>query len=992
MASIPFALPSGQTLFAGRETEMGCLCAALEAAGAGQGRIVLLAGEPGIGKTRLAEELSRQALHQGMQVLWGRCDEEGGAPAFWPWRQMLRAYLSMEDAPSLLTTLSGSAVDLMRLLPEINATGLPLASAVADDEEQARFRLFDSVTAFLRGAAQRQPLVLILDDLQWADTPSCRLLQFLAHELRQSALLIIGAYRDGAIGPDHPLLTTLAALSRLDVVQTVMLGGLTMHEVTQVLLRTTGQTPTAALLTTIMNATAGNPFFLREVLHLLHHTAAQQRRVSLALLPPTVRGAVRQRLQPLSATCQQVLQWAAVIGREFRLTWLARLGDLSSETLLTSLDEACQAQLITCLSEMPGQYSFVHDLVRETLYAALPSAARARLHQRVGEIVEAFHTTDLEAHLAVLAYHFSQAVPLGALTKAFEYTVRAAEHQMQTLAYEEASRHYQRALDVLALQEAAAPAQRCDLLLALGQAQTYSGATAQAGETFAAAATVARHLHDAPRLARAALGWAGNIVRPGVADDRLIAVLTEALAALGEADTPLRVRVLGRLAMEHRYTPQQALREELSRQAVAMARRLHDRALLVAALTARHYALLAPNTLEQRLAISTELEHLAHAHGDRQLTLHSLPWRVADLLDLGHVQEADEAIAQAAQFATALRQPLYLWYVGVFRALRALMQGHFVAGERLAQDAYALGQRVQPDAAAVYWGAQQFMVCWEQGRLHELADTLTTLAERFPAMPVLRCMRALCFGHVDRRAEAQAELAQLCAQQARALPWDQLWLGALVMLAELAIVLTDHHHATLLYDLLLPFAQRNVMVGVPNCFGAAAMYLGSLAALLGRREVAAQHFDAGLRLNTQLGLRPFVAHTQARYGALLLQQGQDPERGHALACVAQAQAIAQELGMPVLLQQLAQLPRGDTASSPPAAPLPPNPAGLTSRELEVLRLIAVGHSTKAIAATLFISVPTVERHITHLYAKLGVRSRAGATAYAVRHGLTDTRP
>lgn len=975
-------------MFVGREAEMARLRAALEAAGTGQGGVVLLAGEPGIGKTRTAEELGLQAIQQGMQVLWGRCYEGGGAPAFWPWVQVLRAYLRTGDAQTLLTTLPGSTADLARLLPEISAAVPPQASAAPADEAQARFRLFESVTMFLLGAAQRQPLVLILDDLQWADTPSCLLLQFLAQEVRQSALLIIGAYRDVAVGPDHPLLTTLAALHRFGVAQVITLGGLAMPDVAHLLAVATGQTPTAALLTTILSATAGNPFFLCEVVHLLQHTAAQQRRLSLALLPPTVRGAIRQRLQPLSAACQQVLRWAAVLGHEFRLTWLAQLGDLSPEALLTSLDEACNAQLITLLSGVPGQYGFVHDLVRETLYAELPTADRARLHQRVGEMLEAFHTADLEAHLAVLSYHFSQAAPLGAWTKALQYTVRAAEQHLQALAYEEASRHYARALEVLALQETAAPSQRCDLLLALGQAQTYSGATAQARETFAAAAAVARHLHDAPRLAQAALGWAGGMVRPGVADDRLIALLTEALAALGEADSPLRVRLLGRLAMEHRFSPRRALGETLSHEAVAIARRLRDRATLVVALTARHYAILAPDTLEQRLAISTELEHLALEQGDGALTLHSLPWRVADLLGLGHVQAADDTIAQAAQFATTLRQPLYLWYVGVCRALRALMHGQFAAGERLAQAAYVLGHQVQPDAAEVYWAAQRFMVYWEQGRLADLEATLTDLAGRFPAMPVLRCMRALLLWHVGRSAEAQAELAQLCANQASALPWDQLWLGAMVMLAELAIQLTDHRHATLLYDLLLPFAHRNVMVSVPNCFGAAATYLGGLATLLRRWDVAAPHFEAGLHLNAQLGMRPFVARTQARYGALLLQRAQGTDRAQALEYLAQAQATAKELGMSVLLEQLAGLLHSDPASPPLARRASANPAGLTARELEVLRLIAAGHSTKAMAATLFISVPTVERHITHLYAKLGVHGRAEATAYAMRHGLT----
>jgi DNA-binding CsgD family transcriptional regulator len=600
-------------------------------------------------------------------------------------------------------------------------------------------------------------------------------------------------------------------------------------------------------------------------------------------------------------------------------------------------------------------------------------------------MLEQLHVVDPDVHQAELAYHFRQAAPLGALRKAIDYTVRTAERSLRALAYEEASRTYEQALDLLTLQEAVEASQRADLLLALGQAQARSGATPQAKQTFTQAAVVARQLHDAKRLAQAALGFAGDVVRPGVSDEQVITHLNEALELSDETERVLRVRLLARLAMEYRFSSWRVRGEELSGAALASARHLGDalhqedgRAALVYALNARHFAILAPDTLEERMAISLELVELAAARGDRELLLQSLPWRVADLLTMGQSQAADAAIAQASALAAELRQPLYLWYAHVFGALRALMIGDWTEGERLAEAAYQIGERVQPGGAAVYLAAQQFMVRWEQGRLAEMVTSFTELVARFPAMPVLRCFRALACWHAGNHSVAQAELARLCVNRAAALTWDQLWLGGVATLAELTILLGDRTQAALLYELLLPYAERNVMVGVPNCLGAVAAYLGALAACLGRREAASAHFTTGLTINQQLNIRPFLARTQVRYAALLLQGGSASERSQAHDLLAQAQATAEALDLVALRTDITPL-----LAPPTAPPLP----GLTPRELAVLRLIVAGHSTKAMAVALVISVPTVERHITHIYEKLGVTSRAEATAYALRQGL-----
>jgi len=478
------------------------------------------------------------------------------------------------------------------------------------------------------------------------------------------------------------------------------------------------------------------------------------------------------------------------------------------------------------------------------------------------------------------------------------------------------------------------------------------------------------------RLARAALGLAGTVVTPGVVDAQVVALLTEAIDALGGEDSALRVRLLGRLAMEYRYSPLRERRDAHSAAAVAIARRLDDQEELARALQARHFALLAPDTLDQRMDISLELSHLAERTGNREVLLQNIPWRVADLLDLGHVQAADRAIAETEQLAAELRQPLYAWYAAMFRAQRALMRGEMATGEQLATAAHALGQQVQPGASQIYFTAQLFIRRREQGRLPELAPRFLAILEQYPGMPIFRCWMALAHLQGGDGAAA-ALLSELCADRCAALPWDQLWLGAMAALTEVAVGVGDHLAAAELYQLLLPFAGRHVMVGIPISVGAAALYLGQLAAMCGDGAAAAQHYEHAIALNRRLGMGVFLARAQLAYATLLRGAGQD-DRAEALLREAGAIVDAEEL--PVLAAQIA------AASREPRMPTP-LPHELSERELATLRLIARGQPTKAIARELAISVSTVERHITHLYAKIGARSRAEATAFAIQHQL-----
>lgn len=958
------AVTSSAPSFVGRKPELKALLSGLDACLAGQGSVALLAGEPGIGKTRLAEELAARAEEHAAAVFWGRCSDGEGAPAFWPWIQVIRSYTRARPAEQWQEEMGAGRDDIAPWL-----SGTPIALTSSDD--QARFRLFESVTHFLATAARAQSLVLVLDDLHWADTASLLLLQFLARELARQRLLIIGTYRDIEVGRDHPLSRALAEVSRARGTVHLSLAGLDPAEVAEFMETSGGEPPPEAVLDDVVRQTAGNPFFITQLLR-AWSTGSDKARI-----PPTVRGAIRLRLDRLSTDCNRVLAAAALLGREFSRGTLARLNLVSPVALETALDEASNARLIG--RDATGRFRFVHALVRETLQDDLPASDRLRLHQQVGRVLEGLFADDPEPHLAELAHHFAQAGP-EQVEPAIHYSVLAAERAGLLLAYEDAARLYQQALLLMDLRERDDLAQRTESWLALAQAQARSGETGAARETFERAAEAARRRRSSVHLARAALGYAGSVVTPGVSDPRTVALLSEALETLGGSEPQWRVRLLGRLAMEHLYSPFRDRREALSREALELARRLNDHSTLAFALNARHFAILGPDTLEQRLAVSLEIGRLAETTGDRELALQSFPWRLADLLDLSHARAADELIESTARQADELRHPLHRWYVAVFRAMRALMQGRLAEGEELVQTAYSLGRRVQPGAAQVYYASQMFVLRWEQGRLPEVAAALRDVSRTYPGMPVFRCMQVLAALQAGQTAEAEAELDVLAQDGAARVPRDQLWLGSLALLSAAAVQLNSPHRLPL-YELVLPHAQRNIMVGVTFGLGAAATYLGQLAAALGRRDEATTHFETAMALNTRLGARSWLARTQFFFADLLLDEGQHADRVRAADLLSQADATAVELGLAGIIAGIHRL----RALAPAAGQAYPD--GLTPREAEVLRFISAGLTNKEIAGRLVVTVPTVERHITHLYEKIGARSRAEATAYALTHGL-----
>ena len=695
-------------MFVGRQREGDALRAGLTDAFFGRGRLFLLAGEPGIGKTRLADELASDAATRGARVLWGRCWEGGGAPAYWPWVQIIRQYAHEVGPQALAAQLRAGAADIAPIVPEVGHVLADLPPAPPLDAEQARFRIFDSVTLFLKRAAEAQPLLLLLDDLHAADQPSLLLLQFLARELRRTHLVVIGTYRDLEVRRSPMHADALGALT--GDAQRISLGGLSEAEVGTFVAHTFGYTVPAPVVSALHAATDGNPFFVDEVAQVW---LAEQRTFQnfrddpggLAV-PDTVREAIRRRIEPLPAETKRVLTVAALLGREFDLGVLARVAAELTAPLIEHIAEAVAAGAVRQVAGATGRYSFSHALIRETLRLDLPPARRVQLHREIGAVLERLSDGQADANFAELAHHFFQAAPIGMADKALAYAVKAGDRALQQFAYEEATKHYTRALESLKFKEPDNE-RRCDLLLALADAQRRSLDVPAASDTFLRAAALARSLGNPGRLAAAALGL-GRVGESGELDERLIGLLENALASLPPADSAPRALCLGRLAMALYFSPAETRRMELSAEAVAMARRLGDRATLMAALVSRHFAIWGPSSVGERLAVAGEIVRLGEGAGEGEMAMEARLWHIVDLLEAGAIEDADREWERFAPAAADLRLPNYRWHVELVRAMRARLEGRLDEAEQLSLEALALGQQAQVERAAQFFGVQLF--------------------------------------------------------------------------------------------------------------------------------------------------------------------------------------------------------------------------------------------------------------------------------------------
>jgi predicted ATPase len=887
----------GSRAFVGRDREVAELVAGLEDAVGGRGRLFLIAGEPGIGKTWLAEQLAGLATTRGTRVLWGRCWEAGGAPPFWPWAQLLGALAEGCDDETLAAWLGVGAAQVAQLVPGLaERLGTSAVPAVtARESDAARFYLFEAVTGLFKHASSVQPLLLVFDDLHAADDPSRLLLQFLARELRGARLLVVGTYRDieAARSPD----TSEAVGQLVREGQLLNLRGLGRDEVGGLIEVLSGVVPSQAQVAAVHERTEGNPLFVREVVRLLAAEATLQRPGRGGVpIPGSVRAVIGRRLAPLSADAVQVLSAAAVVGREFDLSLVGPACELPVERVLGGLSEAAALGVVAEEKGAVGRYRFSHSLIREVLYERLPIPARTQLHRRVGEAIERQYGTGTGAHVAELAHHFAEVVAAGEAAKALAYARLAGERAMGMHAYEEAPAEFQRALQALKFAGPDEPG-RCELLLRLGAAQARAGNYQQAKESCLQAAEISRRLGAPKQLARAALGFGERQVEGGLVNRQLVALLQEALDGLSPRDSALRARLLARLSLEFVFSDETQVMESLSLEAVTMARRLADPAALRTALDTRWMAVWGPDGLDERTALAAEILHLARETGDREMELDGHAARAASSLESGDARAAQADIAAHARLAEELPMAIHRWAATTMRVLQALLHGSFEEAERLADEALSLQPR-RPNVMFTHL-VQVALLRWEQGRLGELRDQLQGVVDQFPRAAFARAWLSLAdaeVGHTDDARRALRALAEQLPQR----PRNGIWLPAVALASMLAAQLNEPEAAGSLNSLLGPYAGHVIAFTAPQpvvCHGSASFYLGLLASVTAQWGEAAGHFETAIRAHDRLGARPWLARTRYEYARMLLARGQAADRSRALRLLDRALATADTLGM-----------------------------------------------------------------------------------------------
>lgn len=892
--------------FVGRVFELEALRNAFVAVRGGAGCGMLLSGDPGIGKTRLLSEFAAAIAHDGAEVLWGRCWEGHGAPAFWPWTQVVRACLATASRSTLAASLGERVADLTGLVPEVAAWSSDPHPPQPSDPHAARFLVFDATVRLLRMAARERRVVVALDDLHRADVASLLLLQFLATELRTLPVLIVGTYRDLEPTRDDRLSRTIAALAREPLVGRLALRGLTVHETTNLVEHGIGCRAPLTLAQHVYERTRGNPLFVREIVQDVAGDPADPigaLRVTMARVPQTIREAIEHRLGRLAPDCRRVLEVAAVVGREFDACLLAQAMGVERFRVRRAMDAASAAGLVGPLTGPVDHYRFAHVLDRDVLYDDLAPTYRRALHRRIGDALELRATPDDDgARLSALALHFFEAARDGDGTKATTYALRAARVAVEAAAFEDAVKHYQRAVDTLRPGDGDDVA-ICEALLGLGDAQRRAGATEESRATFQRLAALARRKGRPRELARAALAlgepWAAFLAR----DDLLVALLEEALPGLAEGDTALRARVLAGLAWADSESPR-TIRDERSQLAVRLAEQLGEPDTLLFVYTARLYATLSSRTLEDCIPAGQALlaASAAGADHDRAALAHVLMARVC--LELADGEATWAHLEAAGRSATRGRLLRTRWRVGVARTMRALLEGRYDEAETAAFETYDLGRRSHEPIAEQNFHGQLFALRVEQGRIVELLPAFASVVAQNETAATWRGAWAMAVASTGDRDTARSILDHPVMRDPAAFTDGPHRLGALCMFAAAVAAVGDTERAVLLRDQLSPYMGRTVVIGAPCvCFGAVARYVGNLDALLERWTSAERAFEEALRRNAALGARPQIAITQADYASMLRARGGRGDGARADALVATARATAQQLGMHGLVER-----------------------------------------------------------------------------------------
>ncbi|HEV8172674.1 MAG TPA: AAA family ATPase [Actinoplanes sp.] len=910
----------------GRVAEVVALDRLRAAAAAGSGATALLVGEAGIGKTAVVEEAVSRAAAAGATVLTGRAEPDEGAPAYWPWLRLL------QSAPA------GLSPDL-----------LDAGDGAGESAAAARFRVAQRTVRALTAAG---PLVLVLEDLQWADSASIALLRALSVEITGTAILAIGTVRQ----PDDGF--PLAEYAGLPGVEVLPLGPLEPPAVGAYLAQQAGGPVHGSWAGVVHRLGGGNPLYIRELARLLARGDRLRRPATDVDLPESLRRLVARRTAQLTAGCRELLGGAAVLGAEIDVPVLRAAAPVPS-AVDALLAEAVDAGVLVDDPWRPATLRFAHDLVRQARYGELSRAERIAWHGRIADALSAAGATSAE-----VARHRVRAAVDARTRRAADEACRAAARAAgRGLDHAEAVHWYGRALEM----NAGDPA----LLLARAEAAYHDGQLDVALADCAATMDLAEAGHLPELAADAALVVRGL---SGPLAPALVVLCERALALLAGADSAAHARVLAQYAFLLAENGDIPRADPISRDAMAMAERSARPEALVAAIHARHEVLEPADHVDEVLALADRSIALARDSGRPDAELWGRGWRLDTLLMLGDMARFDAELQRLTVLAERLAWPVARWHLLRARAARLLLAGRFAAAEALAVEGRELGERSQDESSYALYFALVGGIAVHTRQLDWAGDTWVQMS-RFVDVPIAAAELGRIAMELGDREKGEESWQRLKAM-VPVLPRDGRRVYILVTAGQVAVWLGDLAAARDCYARALPYA-RLYLNNTTACHGAVARPLGVIAAAIGETEAAERHLAAAVAMEQRIGSPPFLAQAQLAHARVLLARGAAGDRGRAQRLAEQAAATARRLGMPGVAADASTL--ADEASG-----VRGGVGTLTAREREIAVLVAEGLANRAIAEKLVLSERTVETHVRNVLAKLGLRNRTQVAAWAAR--------
>ncbi len=896
-------------VFVGREREIDTLLHALGNAMAGHGRLLVIGGEPGIGKSRLAEELATAATESRAEVLWGRCWEASGAPPYWPWAQAIRSHIREIDTERLRRELGADAAEIAGVVAEIREHIHDLGpSPTIDDPLTARFRLFDALTVFLKRVARGQPLVLVLDDLHWADEGSLRLLEFVARELADARLLLVGTYRDVELSRRHPLSQTLAELTRERLFERIVLRGLNSEDVAQFIEATCGISPPTALVSAVHAQTEGNPLFVTEVVRLLMQEGelAPERlwgSESWSMrIPEGVREVIGRRLDRLSDKCNEVLAIASVIGREFGLDQLKRLlTDYADDQLLQLLEEALSARVIEDATGAIDRYQFTHTLIQETLADELSLTRRVRLHARIAEALEGLYGEASDQHAAELAHHFAQAQTLLGPDKLVQYSLIAGESALAASAHEQALAHFERAV---AAKDGSDDDQTGALYFGRGRAQL---AVLPRYELEPASSSLRRafdYYEQVGDIGRAVSVAACQIpLSLGLGNTAFPELITRGLKLV-----PPDSRETGQLLAQHGWYSGivKADHSEAQRafeRALSIARTHRDVALERRTLANAAWVDIWHFHPQECLEKGTKAIELASQAGDDQTEINARRSIIWALMSSGDEPEQIHAHT-TAEFVLAdkLRDSWSLASAGFDNARIAVFEGDWETARHMS-DVGSMAEPRGPRSLALKALLEYELGNFDLGAAH--IARLQEAAVGAPPGPIAEhpfMVGAIALTERIAGTDERLTLAATSAETLLSLPHlaPALAMVARSALAMIAVQRNEPEAAKEQYHAIEPHKRTGCFI-IPFTFD---RILALLAITFGQLDTALTHYEDGLTFCDRAGYRPEHAWTACDYAEALLLRDRPGDREKAAASQKAALRTATELEMRPLIERI----------------------------------------------------------------------------------------